>query len=128
MNSNAINQAIKNASIEELEQIRDTVQAEMEERRRKRREEAMAEIRRIAGAEHIPVRFDVKSPAKGNGKKPLYRGGRQYQHPSQPELLWNAKGQKPNWLRELEKRGGRAVEFLQEEAHDNAVPPLKKMG
>jgi hypothetical protein len=33
-----------------------------------------------------------------------------YQHPAKKELTWNAKGQKPNWLRELEAQGGKPVE------------------
>jgi hypothetical protein len=33
-----------------------------------------------------------------------------YQHPSDKTLVWLAKGQKPNWLRELEAEGGKAVE------------------
>ena len=98
MNTDVINQAIKSASIEELEQIRELTQAELEERRRKRREEAMAEIRRIAGAEHIPVRFDagtVAAKSRSTGKAVSIG------------IQWNAKGQKPGWRRELEKRGGR---------------------
>jgi len=41
---------------------------------------------------------------------PLYKGGRLYQHPENKALVWNAKGQKPNWLRELEGHRGTAVE------------------
>ena len=40
----------------------------------------------------------------------------------------NAKGQKPGWLRELEKRGGRALEFPPEAADNDAASPLKKTG
>ena len=70
----------------------------------------MAEIRRIAGAEHIPVRFDARLKPKRNGKPLVYQGGRTYRHPSNPDLAWNAKGQKPNWLRSLEAEGGKPVE------------------
>lgn len=46
----------------------------------------------------------------GNGKKravksAVYHGGHTYQHPANKMLVWNAKGQKPNWLRELEAEG-----------------------
>jgi hypothetical protein len=53
-----------------------------------------------------------------------YKGGRLYRHPAKPELVWNAKGQKPNWLRELENHGGRAEEMP---ANHSAVP-VKKTG
>ena len=52
----------------------------------------------------------------GNGRKrapkgPVYHGGRTYQHPANKALVWNAKGQKPNWLRNLEAQGKSAVEM-----------------
>jgi hypothetical protein len=111
MNANAITQAIRSASVEELEQIRELTQAELEQRKRRRREEAMAEIRRIAETENIPVRFDAKSRPKKSAKAPLYKSGRSYRHPTDETLVWKANGQKPGWLRELEKEGGRAVEI-----------------
>jgi hypothetical protein len=40
--------------------------------------------------------------------------------------VWNAKGQKPTWLRELEAGGGKAVENAGQEASEN--PALKKTG
>jgi hypothetical protein len=53
-----------------------------------------------------------------------YKGGHTYQHPADKALVWNAKGQKPKWLRELEVSGGTAVEMT---ANDNAPPMTKKM-
>ena len=50
-----------------------------------------------------------KAPKNG-GKGPVYRKGTQYQHPTNKALTWNGGGQKPNWLRELEASGGKAVE------------------
>jgi len=49
-------------------------------------------------------------PHKNGSKAPVYHGGRQYQHPTNKALTWNAKGQKPTWLRELEASGGKALE------------------
>jgi DNA-binding protein H-NS len=61
-----------------------------------------------------------------SGKAPAYHTGRLYQHPANKGLTWNGKGQKPGWLRELEREGGTAVEMAGA-AHDNASPaPLKK--
>jgi hypothetical protein len=52
----------------------------------------------------------------GNGKKkaakgPVYHSGHTYQHPTDKTLAWNAKGQKPNWLRELENDGIKPLEL-----------------
>jgi hypothetical protein len=49
---------------------------------------------------------------KKAAKAPLYKGGRVYQHPTDKALIWKANGQKPNWLRELEGRGGKAVQVF----------------
>lgn len=51
-----------------------------------------------------------KSKRKG-GQTPLYKGGRLYQHPENKGLVWKANGQKPNWLRELEAGGGKAMDL-----------------
>ena len=40
-----------------------------------------------------------------------YKGGHRYQHPGDKSLVWNARGQKPHWLRELEAQGSKAVEL-----------------
>src|SRR5208283_5416727 len=53
-------------------------------------------------------------------KTPAYQGGHLYQHPANKALVWNAKGQKPKWLRDLEGEGGKAVEI--NPANDNASP------
>jgi hypothetical protein len=42
-----------------------------------------------------------------------------------PDLIWNAMGQKPNWLRELEREGGKALE-VPEAANDNAALQIRK--
>ena len=57
-------------------------------------------------------------------KGPQYKGGHTYQHPTQKALVWQAKGQKPNWLRELESAGGTALELP---ANDNAITAAKRM-
>jgi len=60
------------------------------------------------------VGLSLKSITGKPARRPIlyrgYRGGNLYRHPSKPELVWNAKGQKPNWLRDLEKEGGKALE------------------
>jgi DNA-binding protein H-NS len=58
-------------------------------------------LKDLAGAKAKPI------------KGPSYKGGHSYQHPANKTLVWNAKGQKPTWLRELEAGGKAAVEVQQ---------------
>ena len=79
----------------------------LKSRDRERKEEATAQAKALLES----VGLSFKSVAGKPARRPvLYKGGRVYQHPAKPELVWNAKGQKPNWLRDLEKEGGKAVE------------------
>jgi hypothetical protein len=79
---------------------------------RERKEKALVDARSILEAAGLNLR-DVASKGKSgkSGKGPVYHGGHQYQHPTKKELVWLAKGQKPGWLRQLEKEGSRAVEL-----------------
>src|SRR5580658_2378214 len=79
---------------------------------RQRKDKALEEARAILASAGLNLK-DVASgkPKNGNGKGPVYHGGRQYQHPTNKALTWNAKGQKPTWLRELEASGGKAMEL-----------------
>lgn len=52
----------------------------------------------------------MRSRRKSARKLSSYQSGHRYQHPTKKELMWDAKGQKPAWLRHLEAEGGRAIE------------------
>jgi DNA-binding protein H-NS len=84
----------------------------LKERDRQRKDKALEEARAILAGAGLNLR-DVASgkPQKNGSKSPVYHAGRQYQHPTNKSLVWNAKGQKPTWLRELEAQGGKAVEL-----------------
>jgi H-NS histone family len=78
---------------------------------RQRKDKALEQARAILAGAGLNLR-DVASGRPKNGcKGPVYHGGRRYQHPTNKALTWNAKGQKPTWLRELEGSGGKAVEL-----------------
>ena len=79
---------------------------------RQRKDKALEEARVILAGAGLNLK-DVAAgkPHKNGGKAPMYHAGRQYQHPTNKALNWNAKGQKPTWLRELEASGGKAVEL-----------------
>jgi DNA-binding protein H-NS len=79
---------------------------------RQRKDKALEEARNILAGAGLSLR-DVAAgkPHKNGSKGSVYHAGKQYQHPTNKALVWNAKGQKPTWLRELEATGGKAVEL-----------------
>jgi hypothetical protein len=98
---------------DELRAVIDRSNELLKERDGQRKEKALEQARAILSGVGLSLR-DVatgKAHRSGNGKSVVYHGGRQYQHPTNKALTWNAKGQKPNWLRELEAQGGKAIEL-----------------
>jgi hypothetical protein len=81
-----------------------------DERKAKATEQARATLAAVGLTFKDIVKGRIK-PAKG----PQYKAGCLYQHPGNKALVWNAKGQKPNWLRDLEADGGKVIELLAEE-------------
>lgn len=118
--TNQVLESLAGLTDEELQEAIARSQELLKTRDRERKEHALAEARTLLSS----VGLSLKSVAgKTTRRAVVYRGGHLYRHPAKPELVWNAKGQKPNWLRELEKHGGRAVEVT-EAANDNA--PVRK--
>jgi hypothetical protein len=70
---------------------------------------------------------NLSGKAKGKtGRKSLYKAGCSYQHPTDKALIWKANGQKPNWLRELEAQGAKAIEV--KAVNDNVAAAAQKAG
>lgn len=90
---------------------------------RERKEHALAEARTLLSSVGLSLKVASGKSAK---RSPVYRGGHHYQHPMKPDLRWNARGQKPGWLRELEREGGKAVEVAAEPANGNAAVPVRE--
>jgi hypothetical protein len=111
------NQMLEALSDEELQEVIARSQELLKTRDRERKEHALAEARTLLSSVGLSLKSVAGKAVRHSG---VYRGGRLYRHPAKPELVWNAKGQKPNWLRELEKNGGRAIEIT-EAANDNAA-------
>lgn len=89
---------------------------------RERKEAALEQARAILAGAGLNLKDVAAKPHRNGVKHPVYHGGRTYQHPANKAQTWNAKGQKPGWLRELEATGGRAVEVTPDTA------PAKKGG
>jgi DNA-binding protein H-NS len=96
---------------------------------KERKDKALEQARTILTAAGLSLQ-DVAAGKmhKNGGKAPSYRSGMQYQHPNNKALVWNARGQKPHWLRDLESEGRKPMELLPEPANDNIPPSLKKTG
>ncbi len=116
------NETLLALSDEELHEVIDRSNELLKQRDKERKDHALAEARTLLSS----VGLSLKSVAgKATRRAAVYRGGRLYRHPAKPELVWNAKGQKPNWLRELEKHGGRAEEMTEPA---NSSTAAKKTG
>ena len=75
-----------------------------------RKAKALSDARALLASAGLSLKDIGAKPKKKARAGPVYKGGRVYQHPSDKTLVWKANGQKPNWLRELEAQGGRAME------------------
>jgi len=108
-------------SDEELAEVKILADRLLKHRDEERKAKALETARVTLAAAGLSLKDLARAktrPAKG----PSYKGGHTYQHPTNKSLTWNAKGQKPNWLRELEAEGGLAVEVAADEA------PARKAG
>jgi hypothetical protein len=97
---------------DELRAVIGRAQELLKQHDRERKDKALEDARAILEAAGLALR-DVahKGKAGRNNNGPVYHSGHRYQHPARKELVWTAKGQKPNWLRQLEKEGSRAMEL-----------------
>ena len=97
---------------EELTGIIGYAQILLKTRQEKREEDALETAATAMRAAGLTVNMKqlraMAKKAASNGKP--YKAGTQYQHPEKKELTWNGKGQKPNWIRELETAGKRPLE------------------
>jgi DNA-binding protein H-NS len=107
-------ESVETLSDEQLQAVITRAGELLRQHDRERKEKALADARAILASAGLSLK-DVA--AKGRTTKTqaaaqkVYRSGHSYQHPTKPELVWNAKGQKPGWLRELEGDKLKAVEF-----------------
>jgi DNA-binding protein H-NS len=95
---------------DELRSVIAQSQGLLKKRDQDRKNKALDEARALLASVGLSPKDLNGKAKKKTAKAPLYKGGTVYQHPSDKTLVWTAKGQKPNWLRELEGKDGRAVE------------------
>jgi DNA-binding protein H-NS len=107
-------ESVETLSDEQLQAVITRAGELLRQHDRERKEKALADARAILASAGLSLKDGA---AKGRTTKTqaaaqkVYRSGHSYQHPTKPELVWNAKGQKPGWLRELEGDKLKAVEF-----------------
>lgn len=81
---------------------------ELQTRKDKKRKEVVSEIRKLAAS--IGVSIEISE----SGKKSTRRGQKvppKYQNPNDPSQKWSGRGMKPNWLKELLKKGQKIEKF-----------------
>lgn len=110
----------------ELREVIQLSQGLLKKRDGERKAKALTDARTLLQAAGLSLKDVSGKTKKKAGTGPHYKGGRLYQHPANKMLVWKANGQKPNWLRELESQGGKAVEI--EAANDSVTAPVKKPG
>ena len=111
---------------EELRSVIARSQELLKIRDEERKARALSEARALLLAVGLSLKDVAAKNKSGKNKPPAYHGGSHYQHPTNKALTWNAKGQKPGWLRELEVQGKAPVELTLETTNDNAAPVGKK--
>jgi DNA-binding protein H-NS len=94
-------------------ELRTTIQqAEslLKQRDADRKAKAIEDARAMLAAAGLTLKdLNGKSRPK-SAKGSAYRTGHHYQHPTNKELVWNAKGKKPNWLVQVEADGKKPLE------------------
>lgn len=112
----------------ELQDVIDRSQELLKQRDAERKAKALSDARALLASVGLTLK-DLSGKARPQAARgPVYHGGHRYQHPTNKALVWNANGQKPTWLRELEGGGGKAIEIPPEAANDAGSSPLKKTG
>jgi DNA-binding protein H-NS len=120
----------------ELREVINQSETLLRKRDEERKAKALADVRALKAKAESDARALLESVGltlkslhgkgrKKGGQGPLYKGGRLYQHPTETALVWKANGQKPNWLRELEAKGGKALEV--EVANDSARSAVNRV-
>jgi hypothetical protein len=94
---------------DELQAISQYCTTLLKAREEQRKKDAIEKARSALAGVGLTFK-DVFSRVRGSAGKTTYKAGTLYYHPDDKALTWNAKGQKPNWVRTLEAAGKRAME------------------
>jgi DNA-binding protein H-NS len=98
-------------SDDELRSAIEHAQGLLKQRDDARKAKALNDARALLASVGLSLK-DIRERVKSKSTKAAaYHSGHRYQHPANKSLMWNAKGQKPNWLRTLENEGGKAIEI-----------------
>jgi hypothetical protein len=98
---------------EELQATIERAQSLLKQRDEDRKAKALGEARTLLASVGLSLK-DLNGKTRARATKgPIYHSGHVYQHPANKALTWNAKGQKPRWLRELEVEGRTAIEVTE---------------
>jgi DNA-binding protein H-NS len=97
-------------SDEELGEVKVLADKLLKHRDEERKAKALEQARAVLAAAGLSLKDLSRAKIKA-ARGPSYKAGHTYQHPTNKALTWNAKGQKPKWLRELENEGKPAMQL-----------------
>jgi DNA-binding protein H-NS len=110
--ANNVTDLLEKLADDELRGVIDRSNELLKQRDDARKAKALSEARALLESVGLSLKDVAAGKQKnGSGKGLVYHGGHSYQHPTDKAKIWKGTGQKPNWLRELEAQGGKAVEL-----------------
>jgi len=99
-------ETIKLCKDEQLSEFILAAQAELKERAEQRKREAMEQIRQIAVAAQIDVRFAGPGGRAKKNPKAVLKAGERYVHPGDATKSFTVgKGRPPAWFTDLQRKG-----------------------
>ena len=91
-------------SIEELQALKQEIDAEVVNRREAEKDRVLTQMRELAASLGMSLEEVVRQEKKG-GSAPAAK----YRHPDDPALTWSGRGKRPTWLNEA-LAGGKTLE------------------
>jgi DNA-binding protein H-NS len=95
---------------EELSLTIERAQQTLMERDRERKAEAMKQARTVLEKVGLSLKDLAAAGKKATAGKHARADGKVFRHPGNPNLEWGGRGNKPQWLRDLEATGGKPIE------------------
>jgi DNA-binding protein H-NS len=97
---------LSNFSFEELDKLRDAIDAEKIKRQQEDRERLLAEVRQAASRYGMSVnKFLKSSERRRRSAAPKYR------NPDDPKEVWSGRGKQPKWVQDA-LASGRSLDDL----------------
>ena len=84
---------------DELVQLEKDIQRAIKDHQKRRREEALVEMEKVAQKYGVSMR-DLVQPGTGKSPRPA-----KFRHPEDRDLTWSGRGRQPTWFKEAIEAG-----------------------